>query len=580
MVFFLFFISLCISCSYSTSTASKFNTETDIIRESKFLSLYPHFNILDLSTALDEKIKNDTLLAPFYLATNNNLIWLKDTLNTSKLGELVSILSDVDKHGLPKQIFPTEKIVAITQAIDSGLYANSMDTLYQELIALEQLASASSLRYALGMRYGFLDPKDLYGREYNLTIDKPTKDDLQQLYSQLNEEAIATLLASPPNDSNYIVLQREYQKLDSLKNISIPKIPVKAKAKYKLQDKGDYVDAIAKRLAVTGEYVYPDSISLDSLGYAAVDEALLNAINEFRRKNSYHESEEIDAFTIEALNRPLVDYQNKIKANLERHRWRRTKEIHPKHIEVNVAAQRLIATDNEEPILDMRVAVGRLANKTPLIQSDLSYINLNPIWNVPTSITRNELVVKQKANQEYLQRQNMKLYKSGEEVAIESIDWDNVDAQSFGYSIKQAAGSANALGKMKFMFNNNFSVYLHDTPSKSAFNRNNRAVSHGCVRLQQPIDLVLFCTAPNEPLFVDRLYNTIGMKAPSLEGQQLQVENKLTKMNDIIRRDEGISILIDYYTAYLKPKDSTVYYANDVYSYDEPILNSLANLAD
>lgn len=126
------------------------------------------------------------------------------------------------------------------------------------------------------------------------------------------------------------------------------------------------------------------------------------------------------------------------------------------------------------------------------------------------------------------------------------------------------------------MFSNAFSVYLHDTPSKAAFGRKNRAVSHGCVRVQKPFDLAFFCmSTTSDDIYKDRLFYSIDKQPISKAGKKLAQENKLKKLPDILNPKDKISLFIDYYTVYMYPDDDMLYYADDVYEYDSAILNAL-----
>ncbi len=264
---------------------------------------------------------------------------------------------------------------------------------------------------------------------------------------------------------------------------------------------------------------------------------------------------------------------------MERYRWRRTKVTHSKHIEVNVAAASLVATQTDSLPIYMRVCVGTVSNKTPLLQSDIGYLNLNPYWNVPKSIAQGEVAVLQKRDSSYIRRKNMKLYKGGKEVDPSSIDWKKVNPGTFYYIVRQEPGHGNSLGGLiKFMFNNNHSVYLHDTPSKLAFTRKNRAVSHGCVRVQKPFDLAFFCLSPVTDVYKDQLLYTAQMNPVSMAGKKLLKDDKLKKLPDIInlKAENKISLFIDYYTTYMYPDDDIVYYADDIYGYDDLILKGLS----
>jgi murein L,D-transpeptidase YcbB/YkuD len=244
---------------------------------------------------------------------------------------------------------------------------------------------------------------------------------------------------------------------------------------------------IAKRLMLTGELPYSEKA--DSI-YKTLNPELMEAINIFRRNNSYPEDEEVGKITIEALNRPISYYANKIEANLERYRWKRQTELPEKYVEVNIAAFHLIAVEPESKTLKMNVCAGiPFKNQTPLLESEIYYINLNPTWTVPRSIIEKEIYYLVKKDPNYFKKNRMQVTRNGQVVDTDSIDWSTFNNPTkFPFSVTQDSGDGNSLGRIKFMFNNPFAVYLHDTPTKRAFSYTRRGVSHGCVRIQKPMD--------------------------------------------------------------------------------------------
>lgn len=561
-----------VSCREKKSTKLSESTKKEV-KLSKFAKNYPDFNPQHLKEALQSQLQKDSILQSLYITNTFTPIWVHDTLDTQGLRELSGILENSREHGLPVNYFPIDYITSLMDSIDSGIYSHDLDILYQKMTDLELVSTRSAIKYITGMNYGFTDPKILYKKDYDIYTARPDSIFFINLYANLQKNPIKPVLSSTPNDLVYNKILDEYRNLESKKNIVLSKITTSKT--YKIGDKSSDISEIARRLILTGEYK-PDSIETDSL-HQTLDKNLLAAVNTFRRKNSYPEEDEVGKITIDALNRPLEYYQDKLRANMERYRWRRTKSKHDKHIEVNVAPAILFASQKDSLPLITRVCVGSVTNKTPLLESDISYLNLNPIWNVPTSIAQKEVAVLQKKDPTYIKRNNMKLYKGGKEVDVESINWKEVNPSKFAYTIRQNSGERNALGLIKFMFNNAFSIYLHDTPSKAAFSRKNRAVSHGCVRVQKPFDLAFFCmSAISNDLYKDRLYYSIDKLPISSEGKKLAKENKLKKLPDILNPKDKISLFIDYYTAYMYPDDNgTLYYADDVYEYDSVILNAL-----
>lgn len=561
-----------VSCREKKSTKLSESTKKEV-KLSKFAKNYPDFNPQHLKEVLRSQLQEDSTLQSLYIKNTFTPIWVHDTLDSKGLRELSCILENSHEHGLPINYFPTDYITSLIDSIDSGMYSQNLDVLYQKMTDLELVSTRSAIKYVIGMSYGFTDPKTLYKKDYDIYTARPDSIFFINLYANLQKNPIKPVLNSLPTDLVYNKILEEYRNLESKKDLVFTKIAVSKT--YKVGDKSPYISEIARRLILTGEYK-PDSVSTDTL-HQILDKNLLAAINTFRRNNSYPEEEEVGQITIDALNRPMEYYQAKLRANMERYRWRRTKSKHDKHIEVNVAPAMLFASQKDSLPLIMRVCIGSATNKTPLLESDISYLNLNPIWNVPTSIAQKEVAVLQKKDPTYIKRNNMKLYKGGKEVDVESINWKEVNPSKFAYTIRQNSGERNALGLIKFMFNNAFSVYLHDTPSKAAFNRKNRAVSHGCVRVQKPFDLAFFCmSTASDDLYKDRFYYSINKLPVSNEGKKLAKENKLKKLSDILNPKDKISLFIDYYTVYMYPDDNnTLHYADDTYDYDSVILNAL-----
>ena len=561
-----------VSCHEKKSTKLSESSKKEVIL-SKFAKNYPDFDPQNLKEVLRSRLQKDSILQNLYIDNTFTPIWVHDTLDTQGLRELSEILANSREHGLPINYFPIDHITSLVDSIDSGIYSHDINILYEKMADLELVSTSSAIKYITGMSYGFTDPKTLYKKDYDIYTARPDSIFFVNLYTNLQRNPIKPILNSLPNDLTYNKILEEYKNLENKKDISLNTII--ASKTYKVGDKSPNISKIARRLILTGEYK-PDSEETDNL-HQTLDKNLLAAINIFRRKNSYPDENEVGQITIDALNRPLEYYQAKLRANMERYRWKRTKSKHDKHIEVNVAPAMLFASQKDSLSLVTRVCVGSVANKTPLLESDISYLNLNPIWNVPTSIAQKEVAVLQKKDPTYIKRNNMKLYKGGKEVDIESINWTEINPSKFSYTIRQNSGERNALGLIKFMFNNAFSVYLHDTPSKGAFSRKNRAVSHGCVRVQKPFDLAFFCmSTTSDDVYKDRLYYSINKSPVSNDGKKLAKENKLKKLPDILNPKEKISLFIDYYTAYMYPDDSsTLYYADDVYGYDSIILDAL-----
>ncbi|GAA0314599.1 murein L,D-transpeptidase [Sphingomonas oligophenolica] len=222
---------------------------------------------------------------------------------------------------------------------------------------------------------------------------------------------------------------------------------------------GPRVLALRQRLAVEDSAVVTTGDSFDA--------ELLADVQRAQRRYGLNPQGVVSNQTLAALNVPAEDRVRQIMANLERWRWL-PQELPRDRIQVNIAAALMTVFDGDTPVLSMRAVTGRPGHETPMLSSTIHSVVINPPWNVPTSIATNELWPKERKSPGYLKRNGFVVN---------------------GTSLQQAAGNQSALGRFKFDFDNPYSVYLHDTPSRAKFASFDRLASHGCVRLEKPADL-------------------------------------------------------------------------------------------
>lgn len=196
----------------------------------------------------------------------------------------------------------------------------------------------------------------------------------------------------------------------------------------------------------------------------------------------------LDADTTENEDSVKIIMRQKVVVNMERLRWK-NKPVEQRFVAVNIADFSLDVMDKEKSVLHMKVCVGEPGDKqTPQLGSMIHSVQINPVWNIPQSIARNEISRYASADRYYLSNNNIKVFKRGKPVRDpEAIDWSAINVRE--YSFQQQPGVKNSLGKIKFLFKNGSSIYLHDTPVRSVFKRGMRAISHGCVRVEKPLDL-------------------------------------------------------------------------------------------
>ena len=272
------------------------------------------------------------------------------------------------------------------------------------------------------------------------------------------------------------------------------------------------------------------------------------------------------------------EQRQRIMVNMERCRWRRHQPLDTdgKRILVNIPAYHLYAYSPQET-LDMRVVCGNVKTKTPQLSSNIEYMEANPQWVIPTSIIENE-VSHRAGDSAYFARNR---YNIVDKATNQSVDSRQVSRQmllSGKYRIAQKGGAGNSLGRIVFRFKNSFSVYLHDTSTPSAFQRDSRALSHGCVRVSKPFELARFVLDSPDEWLLDRIRIAMGMAPETEQGMQWvrshpnqEARNKIIGYIPVTPR---VPINIIYYT--LWPDEAGVLQTwPDVYGYDKVMWNQL-----
>jgi len=241
---------------------------------------------------------------------------------------------------------------------------------------------------------------------------------------------------------------------------------------------------------------------------------------------------------------------DQIRMNLARWRWM-ARKLGDRYVFVNVPAYQMQVMEGEKPVLAMRVIVGDPTHQTPLFSDEMTTIVFSPNWNVPESIIRKEMLPKLVDDPGFLQRQNIQVIGTSGQVIDESaVDWYDESALA-RLHFRQEPGPKNALGLVKFQFPNPFDVYMHDTPQNALFNKEHRALSHGCIRLENPVALAQYVLRDNPQWTTEKIATAMNA------GEEHAVPLK-----------EHLPVHIGYFTAWVNP-DGSVTYTDDPYNLDE-----------
>ena len=269
-----------------------------------------------------------------------------------------------------------------------------------------------------------------------------------------------------------------------------------------------------------------------------------------------------------------VAERHKLAINMERCRWQFKKpQADERRVLVNLPAQQLWAMC-PDTIINMRICFGKKSTKTPLLASGISRIDVNPDWIITPNIIKNEVSV-HAGDSAYFARNRYYIVNLNSGDTLNPAHVSMSQLQSGTLRVGQRGGAGNSLGRIVFRFPNNFSVYLHDTSNRGAFDLAQRALSHGCIRVQKPFDLALFALPDLEEWDADRLRISMDIKPITEQGMQYLEEHRDDPRPLRLIRQQTVTpslpLYIIYYTAYPNPESGAVEYWSDPYGYDAVI---------
>lgn len=425
----------------------------------------------------------------------------------------------------------------LTPAIDIG----AAGTDPQSLAGLETAFSAAVVRYATHIHTGRIRPGDV-----SPMLDIAPK--------RIDEATLLMRLAAAKSPADvFAELEPQHPEFQALKaalaafgdNAVDRPEPIRNGPLLKVGMTDPRVPVIRHRLEVP----VPEG---DPYYY---DETLFEAVKSFQASLSLQDDGVIGPATVAAFNGGDAVTRADIIANMERWRWM-PEDLGEFNVMVNVPEFRLAINSGGDEVYTTRVVVGTAKNQTPIFSDMIRHIVVNPYWNVPSSIVANEIAPAVLRNPGYIDGQNMELLFNGAAVSSYSVNWSIVTPQNFPFKVRQRPGPGNALGRIKFLFPNKHDVYLHDTPSKSLFSRGFRAYSHGCIRVQNPMEFAEALLA-NEPV-LDRA------KLESLFGPTERWVNP----------EYQIPVHIAYFTLRVD-EDGTIRSFADVYGHNEKLIELL-----
>ncbi len=484
----------------------------------------------------------------FYEKRNFDPAWIDNGAPRSQMEPLLHAIHAAADEGLDPELYSASTLDARYQEASKG-FLTKKGFKPQEATAMDVWLTWLYMKYASDLADGI---SDLAHADPKWQIKPEAFDALAHLEGALRDNRVEQSLQDlVPNNPEYVGLKKA---LASYRQIAAkggwPQVAAPRALKLKPGQSSPVVPALAARLAATGDY----SGSVPAEGQPAVyGPEVQEAVKRFQRRHGLQDDGVVGAPTLAEMNVPVDVRIRQIELNLERWRWL-PRDLGDRYILVNIPEMRLDVRDHGQVPLSMRVVVGKPDTQTPIFNDEMTHVVFAPYWNVPADIAQKETMPSMMRDPAFLSRMNMEIVDAkGNAVDPGSVDLSN----PANYRFRQRPGTANALGLVKFMFPNQFDVYLHDTPADSLFARASRSFSHGCVRVEQPEQLAQYVLRDQPEWTPEKI--SAAMQA----GQEQTVKLK-----------EPIPVYLGYWTARVTP-DGLLQFRKDVYGIDGRLTTKL-----
>lgn len=472
-------------------------------------------------------------LAYFYQQTNNNPVWSSEGVLDPQADSLFFYVSHADESGLRPADYHS---VALTQAMKRIREDDSARKDAALWAQLDMLMTDAFMKMASHLRFGVV-PRD----SITLRRDSVYSDTLLSNYltSALHQHIVGvTLRSQEPQHRGYQQLKSAWinfkGKYSDMKWDSLP---------VSYTDTPAYRQQLINRLVQSGH--------LDTSGGHGTDTSLLKkGIRAFQKEFNMYEDGQAGKKTVQAMNKSFRDWNAQVAVNMDR--WRKLPDTLPERfIMVNIPGYRMELWDSGAVVLTSKVIVGAPRTRTPLLNSRMTNFIMFPYWRVPFSITIKEMLPAIKKDINYLAKKNLEIIdRDGNAINPDSVNWSRMNKNYFPYVLRQMDGAENSLGIMKFNFMNKYAVYLHDTNNRGLFSNAYRALSHGCVRVQQWDSLAMYLTRDDA-------------RHPR-DSMRMWLANGYKKQIDIQR---SVPVYLRYYTA--EGREGRLVFHEDIYGEDK-----------
>ena len=497
------------------------------------------------SRKMYDQISGD--LTKLYKLRNSKPMWISQRGPKNVFDEMIRQINQAPSHGLsidPYHLPLLKGKVALLS--DSAL-------LPAQLAKIDLLISAHYLLFSYHMANGRINPDELSEDWFINTQKGNLADRLARINRPRQLKSyFKKLIPDVPNYDKMKDYLRLYREIEENHGQFQPIPPAYQVETIEPMDRNPAIPMIRARLKLTDMA----SENSDSLLY---DDQLTGPVKQFQRRHGLTADGRIGPDTFRAFNISLKDKIDLIKLNMERLRWIPSRNV-DNYIVVNVPAYSLKVYKKKKLRLKMKVIVGKATTSTPVFTEQLEYLEFSPTWTVPGSIKSKEILPKLQQDPNYYADKDFKFYEGWDtknEIDTDTVDWSQYDEDNFPFNVVQQPGSLNALGRVKFIMPNDLSIYLHDTPADDLFNQSERAFSHGCIRVEKPVDLALYL-----------LRDQRGWDEEKINHYMQEDEPKRV----FVKKDYQVQII--YNTCFVDV-NGLINFREDIYGYDQAQLQQL-----
>jgi murein L,D-transpeptidase YcbB/YkuD len=494
-----------------------------------------------------EALKRPVELRRFYAERGDLPVWSARGKVDSRAGILLGVLAAADREGLDPRDYHAEAIAMRLSRPQAGS---------RELAELDLLLTDAAMHYAAHLRAGRVLPRSV---EADMTLVPPQVDVVAVARSVASSPDPAAVLAgyAPPYEGYAQLRQGLAELRDFAARGGWPAAGPGAVLKPGMVDPS--VPALRRRLAATGDFTGSD------MAAEVYDAGLEQAVRAFQERMGLGVDGVVGVRTRSALDVPIEKRIDQVVANMERWRWL-PDHLGERYVAVNVPGYSLEAVDGGEVRLTMPVVVGSRGRETPVLGSRISHLVLNPTWTIPETIARKDVLPKVIEDPGYLIAQGIRVFDgwSADAPMLDpyAVDWKTVGTRITRYRLRQEPGPLNALGRVKYMFPNEFDVYLHDTPQRGAFGRAVRTLSSGCVRVGDPDALTAFLLEGAKDWTPERLAQVVD-----------------SGVTTTIRLRRPVPVYLLYRTAW-RGQDGRMVFRPDIYDRDPRLVAAIDGRAD